>query len=132
MTAKNFYKRLLLVILLMIPLVVSADSNSSQNPSQGNGSAVLNTYDKSTRGLRIPARYYLELHYSNGMMSLESNYYEGEFDILLYNVDTGNSFAISSIFVGNPICMDLEFGNYLVTAKNIDGLNFSGYLEISF
>lgn len=128
----KFFSKILLMLFVAVAST-SAFADSNQNSSSaGNGTTILKQKYKDPDIKRMPSKYYLELVYLDGMLSLESNYYEGEFDILLYNVDTGNSFAISSIFVGNPIFMDLEFGNYLVSAKNIDGLNFSGYLEISF
>lgn len=63
---------------------------------------------------------------------LTSNYYEGEFTIRFESKESGETITVTYIFVGDISIIDLNSGEYTVSAQRSDGLSFSGYLEISY
>lgn len=113
--------------LLATPIVRA----SSDEPTPSTGDAILlELYEDSFRK-RMPSRNFLQLSYSDGLLSLASYTYEGEFTIQLDNVETGETVVIPSIFVGESINIELPCGIYNVSLTGSDSLSFYGYLEIS-
>ena len=117
----------------MAAIPIFADSDSSQDSSTSkSGDAVLQKEAQNPKGKRIPSRNVLELIYSDNILSLTSNYYEGEFTIRFESSETGEIVTLPSIYVGDVCIIDLDCGEYTVSAERSDGLSLSGYLEISY
>lgn len=127
-------KKLILVLVVIATIVVPvfADSGSSNtsNPPV-NGGAILNLLAKDPRTKRAPSRNCLELVYSDGMITLSSNVYNGEFSLTLENCETGEKIVIPSIYVGESVNIELPCSVYNVSATGADSLSFFGCLEIS-
>ena len=133
MNTKIFFKALLALAMMMTSFMAVADSGESpkNSPTSGRGSMVLYSQYKYPNGRRMPSRNFLELSYSDGVLSLASYTYEGEFSIQLDNTETGESIAIPSISVGESVNAELPCGIYNVSVTGSDGLSFYGCLEIS-
>lgn len=134
MRHKTNFGLVLLSVFIMTALPIFADSDSSQNtsPSSKSGDAVLQIKSDKPIIKRSPSKNVLEIIYSDNMLSLTSNYYEGEFTIRFESYETGETVTVPSIFVGDICDIDLDCGEYTVSAERSDGLSFSGYLEISY
>ena len=131
MKSKLLFKSLLMLLLIMISLSARSDDNSNQSTNKhSNGTAILNIQVDEQRIKRMPCKYVLEIQYSDGVLSLFSNYYEGEFSLTLNNIETGESYEIPLLAVGESICIDLEVGEYHVSAVNSMSLLFEGIMEL--
>ena len=133
MNTKIFFKALLALVMMTTSFMAVAESSEApkNSPSSGRGSIVLNSQYKYPNGKRLPSRNFLQLSYSDGLLSLASYTYEGEFTIQLDNVETGDSVVVPSIFVGESINIELACGFYNVSVTGVDNLSFYGCLEIS-
>lgn len=78
----------------------------------------------------MPSRNYLEVVYEDGFLTLLSNSYEGEFDVQLYNRGNGETICNHSIMIGSGFDINLDSGEYEVTAMNSDGSIFYGIMYI--
>ena len=131
MVTKIIKTLLVLLAFAAIPVSAKANPESSNDPHQpGNGSTLLNQWQKPSKGHRAPSRNILELKYSDRTMSLYSESFDGEFSIRLENIKTGEAITIP-IIVGDPVNIMLDCGEYDVYATNSEGLVFSGHLIIS-
>lgn len=130
MNAKHLYKFLsLLLIMTMTSLHLSADSGSSQNQNPpANGSALLENKSQNPKLKRIPSKNILELIYSDGMLILYSESYQGVFELSLENCNTLECYEIHSVAIGEPIIINLTSGEYNVTAEDSEGRLFTGVL----
>lgn len=134
MKHKINFRLVLLSVFIMAAIPIFADSDSSQNtsPSSKSGDAVLQIKSDKPIIKRSPSKNVLEIIYSDNMLSLTSNYYEGEFTIRFESYETGETVTVPSIFVGDICDIDLDCGEYTVSAERSDGLSFTGYLEIFY
>ena len=130
----KFINRFLLILAIVLTSISTfADTGSSSQPNpSSNGSAVLSLQKKDPDIKRMPSRNVLELQYADGMLSLVSNSYEGDFSVVLVDTETAETFVIPFIYVGETISIELSLGVYYVTANSTDGTEFTGTLEISF
>ncbi|MDE7097483.1 MAG: hypothetical protein K2O47_08330, partial [Muribaculaceae bacterium] len=94
------------------------------------GSAILDLQSRCPRTKRMPSKNHLELIYSDGVLTLLSNYYEGVFSLSFENNESGEYYEIPSIFVGESISFELTSGVYQVDAISTDGTILSGIMEI--
>ena len=78
----------------------------------------------------MPSRTFLEVVYTDGLLTLSSDFYEGEFSLHFEDTETGESHVVSSIYVNEIMPLLLNNGRYDVTATNIDGITLIGSLEI--
>lgn len=129
MDAKKSWKFILMIVVVMTSSLAFADDGSNNQSSKGK--AVLDQISGSSNIKRTPSMKFLELQYSSGMLSLFSNYYEGEFSILLVNNKNLESHTFPSMSVGESVCIVLDLGEYDVKAVSNEGLEFYGILEIS-
>ncbi|MDE5871536.1 MAG: hypothetical protein K2H22_06325 [Muribaculaceae bacterium] len=72
----------------------------------------------------------MEIFYSDGVLSLLSDYYDGEFSLCFENCESGESHEVSSILVGESVAVELNYGEYVVTAINGDGIMLSGFMQV--
>ena len=131
MNTKKISRILCMVVIIVTSFSVFADSEHPQNSSSsGNGSALLDLQVQSPKTKRVPYRNYIELVYSNGMLFLESNYNEGEFSVLLQNVENCEEYYVPKIEIGESLSYDLSIGEYHVRA--VDSMNrvFDGIIDI--
>ncbi len=119
----------ILTVILTTPLSLLADSGSSQTPSD-NGSAVLDLIKKDPDIKRMPSRNHLTVVYENGIITLSSEYYEGEFLLRFVSWYSGDCFEVYNISVGESVMFKLEYGEYEVYAFGEDGLVLAGIMEV--
>ena len=85
MINQNLKNLVMSVAAFLVALSVYADSDATeQNDGTPYGETVLTTDNKDPKKKRIPSRNVLELIYSDNMLSLMSNCYEGEFTIRIW------------------------------------------------
>lgn len=114
-----------ILVLSLFPIESRADNGSSSG-----GDALLTQQVTNPLRKRMPSRNYLEVTYENGVLSLSSESYEGDFSLTFINIEAGESYEVSSIFVGEAISVDLLCGEYEVLAIGPDGLVFSGFMQV--
>lgn len=129
---EKIFKRLMLMLIFMITsFPISANTESrDDSSSSGNGDAVLRQHDEYPDIKRCPSKIILEVVYSDGMLTLISNYYEGAFSLRFENYDTGESHEVSSILVGESIPVQLNYGEYEVKAISEEGIVLSGFMQV--
>lgn len=131
MVAKFSNKLALVFIAFVTAISVWADSGSSQSSepkAQGNG--VLNLQVHHPKGKRMPSINVMEVEYYDGVITLSSNYCEGEFSLSFTNTDSGESNMLPSIQVGQSVALELEYGEYEVTAVGCDGTMLAGFMQV--
>ncbi|MDE6549641.1 MAG: hypothetical protein K2L22_11655 [Muribaculaceae bacterium] len=107
----------------------SVDSRADNGSSSG-GDALLTQQVTNPLRKRMPSRDYLEVMYENGVLSLSSNSYEGNFSLSFINIESGESHEVPSIFVGETISIFLPCGEYEVSAMGSDGLVLHGFMQV--
>lgn len=126
-------KIILVAVLMTVSLSGFADgqSSGSSNPP-ANGSAVLRLQNRDPFTKRTPSRLSLEVIYEDGIVSITSDYYyyEGEFAISFENDETGATYEIPSIQIGESAQLTLEIGEYQLTAVAEDGTELIGFMQI--
>lgn len=129
MNAKLIYRLMILCMAAISSLSSFADSGSSQNSnSQAEGTVILKLKSKDPTIKRAPSRNCLELQYSDGLLSLYSECYEGEFAITFESCEASESYEIPTMAVGESAILYLPSGEYNVTAVDLEGRTFSGCL----
>ncbi len=109
----------------VIPVESYADNSSSPG-----GDAFLTQQEISPRKKRIPSRNYLEVRYENQSLSFLSESYEGEFSLSFTNIETGESYEVPSISVGDSVSFIIPCGEYEVYAIGPDGLILGGFMQV--
>ena len=131
MNARIFNKLIVMLVIMLTSLPVAAASESSSSTDQpANGAAVLFLQSKIPRTKRMPSKNHLDVVYSDGMVSLISDTYEGEFSLSFKNTLSGESQDIPSIMVGESVFLELMCGEYQVNAIGEDGSVLSGFMQI--
>ena len=131
MIANSIKKIIFALVLMTTPLSSFADGNSSQNSNQpANGTAVLKLVAKYPNKRRAPSMNFLEVFYSDGLLSLTSNIYEGVFSICFENYESGEKYVIPAMWVGETIDFDMPIGEYIVTAEGENGISFTGIMSL--
>ena len=129
MIAKILNKLTGLAVLLAVTFPVWAEPSKNSTPSP-NGSAVLLLQSKHTNTKRVPSNVSLEIIYSEGILTLSSDYYVGEFSLSFENYETGATYEIPSIQIGGSAPLALEIGEYQLTAVGEDGTVLMGYMQV--
>ena len=131
MNTKIFKRIVLMLTIMLTSLSAFADSGTSQksNPP-ASGRAVLDLVRKDPDIKRMPSRNHLDVVYENGILTLLSESYEGEFSLCFENCTSGENYEIPSISVGESVMFELGFGEYEIIAEGEDGLILSGFMEI--
>jgi len=121
--------------LLLLPAVCLASSFSGfsgenqpkkqETPTQKGDGILLLVYKSSNRK-RMPSRNFLEIYYENGMLTLESETADGSFSLEIAGDENSVYEVIPSIETGESVSIDLELGQYSVTATDINGMQFAG------
>lgn len=127
-------QRKFFIVLAMSLLCLSAPpiiNAATEDTPSSTGDAILTEQSGDPFRKRMPSRNFLRLSYSDGLLSLASYIYEGEFIIQLDNVETGESVTIPSIYVGGSVNIEVPSGVYDVSAIGSDSRSFFGCLEIS-
>lgn len=119
---------IMMTVLLSSVCAIAADSKSES--SYSTGSARLTYVGKGSVKKRMPSKYVMEAIYSDGMLTLLSETYEGEFSLSFENCESGESYEVLSIVVGESVLLDLDCGEYEVNAWSEDGTMLSGILEV--
>lgn len=109
----------------LIPVLAGADNSHSST-----GDAILTQQEGRPTRKRMPSRNHLDVVYENGILSLLSESYEGEFSLRFESCFSGESYEIPSISVGESVMFELGFGEYEIIAEGEDGLILSGFMEI--
>lgn len=132
MTAKAI-KNFLLVLTLCLTSVPMGFSESKDPPKQSkskNGHGVLNSIARDTNRKRMPSNNILEIILEDGVLTIESDSQEGEFNVVFENEVTSQTYEVSLISVGEGLSITMDSGFYLVTANKTDGTSFSGEMEV--
>ncbi|MDE6650370.1 MAG: hypothetical protein K2K45_10625 [Muribaculaceae bacterium] len=111
-------------------LSVSSVMNASDRSNQSGGDAILTEEGKDPLRKRMPSRNYLEVIYSNGVISLLSETYEGVFSLQFDSSKSRETYAVPFINVGESAALELESGTYKVTAEGEGGIVLSGTMEV--
>lgn len=131
MIAKTLNKLVLAMAIIAMALPVFAESESSKNSNPpANGSAVLLLQSKHTNIMRMPSSNSIEVVYSNGILTFTSKYYEGEFSLIFENYETGITYEIPSIMIGESAPIDLEIGEYQLIAVGKDETTLIGFMQV--
>lgn len=119
-----------MLVLFSTSFPVFADGESQNPDPNANGSAVLLLQSEYGDIKRMPSKYFLEIVYADGELSLFSNAFEGEFYLSFENYELGEKVEIPSIYVGESKTLELKCGEYKVKAISKDGKFFGGVMEI--
>lgn len=130
MDAKILNKLLVMLVMMLASFSANADSGSSGNTTQGNGSAILELQAHSPKSKRMPSRLHLEVVYQDGTVTLLSDFYEGVFSLSFENLETGEAYEVSPILVGGSASLDLGCGEYQVNAIGEDGTLLAGFMQV--
>ena len=114
-----------LTVMTAFPVMAASD-----NSTPGNGDAILTTEVEDPFRKRMPSKMCLYLTYTYGRISITSDFYDGEFALSLEKYETGVTYEISSIHVGESVTFDLEYGEYQVTAVAHDGIVLAGFMQV--
>jgi len=128
MTAK---KSLRLLMLLVVCLTSAATGHSEPNTvttqsSTKKGDGILDSIRKIPQRKRMPSRNFLEIHYENGMLTLESETMDGCFSLEIAGEENSVYEVIPSMEIGESVSIDLELGQYSITATDVNGMQFAG------
>ena len=121
-----------IVTFLVGLFILSASSvmDASDKSNQSGGDAILTEEGKDPLRKRMPSRNYLEVIYSNGVLSLHSETYEGVFSLQFDSSRSVETYVVPFINVGESVAIELESGIYKVTAEGEGGIVLSGMMEL--
>lgn len=129
--ARTLKKIFVTVVLMTMSLPALADGQSSGNSNPpANGSAVLKQQSRDPLTKRIPSGLSMEVIYENGILTLTSNHYTGAFSLSFENYETGETYAVPSIQIGESTPLILEIGEYELTVTGEDGTELIGFMQI--
>jgi len=74
----------------------------------------------------MPSRNFLEIYYENGMLTLDSETMDGSFSLEIAGDENSVYEVIPSMEIGESVSIDLELGQYNVTATDVNGMQFAG------
>ena len=114
-----------LIALTALPVMATQDT-----PTPGNGDAILTKQEEDPFRKRMPSKMNLHLVYENERVSIFSTYYENEFSLRFENYETGATYEIPSIQIGESAPLALEIGEYQLTAVAEDGTELIGFMQI--
>lgn len=77
-----------------------------------------------------PSLISIECRCHDGILTLTSNCYEGEFSLSFENYETGATYEIPSIQIGESVPLSLEIGEYQLTAVGEDGTELIGFMQV--
>lgn len=132
MTKQTFQKFMLAFILSMTTF--ASGFCNPQNQPQANhqkyGDGRLEKYHESPYRKRMPCRDFMEINYTDEMISLQSETAEGCFSLQLTDIASSQCHYITSLFVGENASIDLDCGEYEVRAIDSNGQTYIGLLII--
>lgn len=128
MIAKILNKLTMFVAIMATTFSVLAEPQTAN--TSANGSAALNRLSHYPKTKRMPSGNVLEVVYTDGILTLESNFYEGPFSLSFENNETGEIYEVSAIYVGQSVPLELKCGEYQVNAIGEDGCVLSGFMQI--
>ena len=117
---------LIVVGLTSSPLLEAADNSGGNVPNE---LVILRPRIPVGRP-NAPSPLSLECWYNDGILTLDSNYYVGEFSLCFENYETGATYEIPSIQIGESAPLALEIGEYQLTAVAEDGTELIGFMQI--
>ncbi|WP_289772965.1 hypothetical protein [uncultured Duncaniella sp.] len=124
-------KYLLAIAISLISIVGMAQTNTaSHDTSTYTGRSILRLVSKGTDRKRLPSNNYIEILYTGGNIILKSGSEEILFELMFENCLTGNIEIIPSIENGESVPVELETGQYELTAKKLDGNIFYGIMVV--
>ncbi|MDE6741845.1 MAG: hypothetical protein K2J58_05895 [Muribaculaceae bacterium] len=124
---KRSIRSMLFGLLAVTAFPVMADTDTS---SPATGDAVLTVKNEDTLRKRMPSRMILQLVYEDGRVSIYSDFFVGEFSLRFESQECGDNYYLPSIHVGESAPIQLEYGEYYLTAVAEDGTVLSGCLQI--
>lgn len=122
--------KVFILVMCSAMTVYAAPDTTQKSEIPANGEAVLDLDAPHPRTKRIPSRNVLEVVYADGIITLESEYYGGAFSLSFANCETGDTYEVPSIQVGQSAPLELEYGEYQVNAIGEDGSHLSGFMEV--
>ena len=114
-----------LIVMTAFPIMASSEPSDP-----GNGGAILTTEEEDPFIKRMPSRKLLYLSYTDGSVSISSNFYEGVFSLSFENYESGETYEVPSIQVGQSVPLNLNYGEYQVKAIGEDGSHLSGFMQV--
>lgn len=124
---KKSIRSILIGLIIMTALPVMADTDTS---SPATGDAVLTIEEEDTFRKRMPSRMILQLVYEDGRVSIFSDFFVGKFSLYFESLESGENYYLHSVNVGESVPIQLEYGEYDLTAVSENGTVLSGFLQI--
>ena len=122
-------KRILLMMIVLFSSI-SLSAEESHGSSSSAGSVRLTCLGKGSIKKRMPSRTNIDVVYQDGVLTISSDFYEGEFSLSFENCESGESYEIPSIYVGESVPFELNVGEYQVDAIGVDGTVLSGVMDV--
>lgn len=125
-------KTMLMAILVVCAVLPGYAEGSSSGNSDApvNGGAVLDLQAPHPKTKRMPSKNVLEVVYTDGILTLDSNFYEGIFSLSFKNYESGEIYEVPTIQVGQSVPFELVIGEYEVKAIGEDGSLLSGFMQV--
>lgn len=132
-----FEKRILKILLTLaicmssFAVCLAEEQSTSATPSPTvSGGGILESLKTPSTRKRMPSHNVIEVSYENGMLSLHSENVQGPFNVEIINSETSQTCKILDFNVGDFIMLELNAGQYEVTATNIDDYSYVGIIFI--
>jgi len=123
------FKTNLLLLTVCLTSALSGFSEEKRPPKTEsptkNGEGILLLVYKSSNKKRMPSRNFLEIRYDDGLLTLESETMDGSFSLEIAGDENSVYEVIPSMEIGESVSIDLELGQYSVTATDINGMQFA-------
>lgn len=130
MTAIKLKKSIQSIFIGLIVMTAFPIMASSEPSEPGNGGAILTTEEEDPVLKRTSSRMNLQLIYEDGRVSVFSDFYIGVFSLSFENYESGETYEIPSIQVGQSVPLNLNYGEYEVKAIGEDGSHLSGFMQV--
>lgn len=134
MTKQTFQKFILAFILSMTTFASGFcnPQNQPQADHQKYGDGRLEKVHESPYRKRMPCRDFMEIKYTDEMISLQSEAAEGCFSLQLTDIASSQCHYITSLFVGESVSIDLDCGEYEVSATDSNGQTYNCMFHINW
>lgn len=112
--------------------IAEPSTTQPQKPKGKSGGAVLHTVYKSHIDKRAPSRIQIGIEYSDGQIVMYSENEEECLSLEISNCNSGEAIVIPDIYSGESREVDLNCGQYNLTATNTEGTSYAGMMEVDY
>lgn len=125
-------KFLTTIILCLLSLGATGQTATSASASTGKeGRSILRLVSKPSNHKRVPSRLFMEAVYTEGSIVIHSQYDIQIAALIIENVHSGETQILSDVIIGENKAINLDCGQYLLTAERPDGGCFIGTLTVN-